>query len=108
MTIGIIYAIFMNVFMLWENQVGEWICMMFFGFGYYFFDTALNICLLLISGKEGGKWIPFAHGFYGVGALLSPIVVLLLETYTYFFYSFIYILIALLAFYLPNPSHEPI
>ena len=97
--VGIVYAICMNLFMIWENKIGEFFCMTCFGFGYYFFDTALNICLLLICGKSGGSWIPFAHAFYGVGALLSPLIVRLFETQTYFVYSFLYITISCLSFY---------
>jgi len=80
--------------------------MVMLGFGAFVIDTAAGICLVYVSSTLGGKWITFAHGFYGIGALISPLFVRFLQTNTYNFYPIIYLSIAAMAYYYPTPKHE--
>lgn len=102
---GIGFSAAMLVFIRWQSTVGQSLCMTVLGAGAYILDTAVNICLVSVSSSLGGKWIPFAHGFYGIGALLSPLIVRFFRLDAYNLYPFLYLSCVALAFYYPNPQH---
>jgi hypothetical protein len=51
--------------------------MLVLGATYYCAITSTNICLIAISVRNHGM-IPFAHGIFGIGALISPQIVRIL------------------------------
>jgi hypothetical protein len=102
------FAMAMTVFIYWQSVVGQSMCMTVMGIAAFISDTAVSICLVSVSSSLGGKWIPFAHGFYGIGALISPIIVRFTRINAYHLYPVVYMSIAALAYYYPTPEHEAI
>ena len=71
-TIGVSLAIIL--FAEIGTYIGGWISIIIYGCCSYCSMTTVNICLVNISVNNPG-YIPFAHGIYGVGALLSPQII---------------------------------
>lgn len=46
--------------------------------GFAMFEVIVNVCILLISpDNEVDYWMLMAHGAFGIGGLISPLVVYL-------------------------------
>lgn len=45
------------------------------GAGTNFLDTVVNAYIVDLSGKDGSKNLGLVHGFYGIGGLLTPILI---------------------------------
>lgn len=69
---GIVYVVFMVLFVQWGGRLGQWVSMNLTGGAYYTTITAANICILLIVADKKGVQIVMGYAFFGVGALLSP------------------------------------
>ena len=62
------------------SRVDFWLGLWIFlaSIGYSVYEIIINVCLLMISpAKEVEYWMLLAHGSFGVGGLLSPIIVYL-------------------------------
>lgn len=68
-----IFALAMSFMKTKETQ-----CFMLTGFNLFCYGLIIqtNICLILAAPvQEVGRWLSFAHGFYGTGGLVGPILV---------------------------------
>ena len=65
-----------------------------------------SFCLLEVSGDKAGSWMPFAQGMFGVGALLSPLIVRFMGVSSYYAFAVSSVLMALLNASYPPPEHS--
>jgi MFS family permease len=68
-----IFALAMSFMRTKETQ-----CLMLAGFNFFCYGLIIqtNICLILAAPvEEVGRWLSYAHGFYGIGGLFGPVLV---------------------------------
>ena len=92
----LIDIVFLNIFSNIRSPFWEfvtWLCM---GSSRYCVLTATNICLMGISGNKASSWLIFVNAIFGVGALLSPILIRLFELNYYQILGLCYLTFGLL------------
>ena len=103
---GISKAIFMVVFMKWETTFGSFISFVVFGAGHYLINTLATICIVSVVQERSGTWIPFCYGFFGVGAITSPIIIGVIGLDAYHVLAFANLTTSVLCSIYPTPSIE--
>lgn len=59
-----------------ESKFLQCLAISTFNFFWYIQQIVVNICLILAPPKADiGQWLSFAHGSYGLGGLVGPIMV---------------------------------
>jgi hypothetical protein len=92
------------MFVKWQSTFGEWVSMILLGIVYYLAFTCVNIALLKVSGKKAGRWVTLAHGNFGIGALLSPLLIRISGINSYLYSSILFLGVSALCYYFPNPE----
>lgn len=77
--------------------------MMVMGGGHYAILTETNSCLLLVAQERAGSWMPLAHGMFGMGALISPQLLRLMELEAYYCIAAIYLIFVMACFHFGSP-----
>ena len=83
--------VFLVVFVEWKSSLGAAISMAVFGTGQYLTFASGNICIFLVAQHRSEKLMIIINAFFGVGALLVPQIMRLLQTNVYYlvFLSFL-------------------
>ena len=89
-------TLMMIIFIHWESTVGEFTSFYIFGAGQYFYNVLATICLVHIAKQRAGQWIPFSYGFYGIGAISSPVMIGFLGISVYYIIAIASLIIAML------------
>lgn len=70
---------------------------------HYAILTETNSCLLLVAQERAGSWMPLAHGMFGMGALISPQLLRLMELEAYYCIAAIYLIFVMACFHFGSP-----
>lgn len=100
---AIVNSIFALVFMKSKSDLWAAISIAVIEGTHYVICTACNVCVLAISEHHAGSSITLINAMFGVGALLSPLIIRQLQTQAYYLYAAAYVMGAGLSFYLPTP-----
>ena len=71
------------IFINWETTTGGFLSFFVLGAGNYMYLTIVNILILRVAGKKASSWVPFTHAFFGVGGLLAPLLIPLIENHVF-------------------------
>lgn len=72
--------------------MGVWLFMA--SIGYSVFEVILNVSILLISPPEETEyWMMIGHGAFGVGGIISPIIVYFFELNTFIVFGLVVLLL---------------
>ena len=71
----------------------------------HFVVIVINICLVRAAPPgEIGMWVGFSHGAFGVGALLGPLLVPILEIKLFVILAIVLALLSPFFYFMPSPS----
>jgi hypothetical protein len=100
-------SVFLVVFVEWKSSLGAAISMAVFGTGQYFIFASGNICIFLVAQHRSEKLMITIHAFFGVGALLVPQIMRLLQTNVYYLVFLSFLTCTGLCLYYVTPTlHE--
>ena len=79
---------------------------MVFGAGHYLINTLATISIVNVVQERAGTWIPFCYGFFGVGAITSPIIIGVIGLDAYKVLALANITTSVLCYIFSTPSIE--
>jgi hypothetical protein len=91
---------------IWDTRTGTFISFLVIGLGHYITFTTTNICLVQIAKEKISSWVLYSHGFFGIGALTSPIFIRAWELQAYYLMAIMSLFLSLLCFYFPAPDRS--
>ena len=94
------------IFMNWETTTGAFFSFFALGAGSYMILTIVNILILRVSGKHASSWVPFAHAFFGLGGLIAPLLIPIIENHVYTALAFVEITLLILLINYKTPEEN--
>lgn len=100
---AILNAIFAVVFIKCKTDIWAGISMAVFDGAHYAILTACNVCILAICQQEASRYLTLVNAVFGVGALVSPLIVRYIQTESYYLFAVAYALAAVLSLCSSSP-----